>query len=51
MSLIKSDHTLYNILSSEENRQHNTLSLIASENITSSAVREVVGSEIGRAHV
>lgn len=44
MSLIKSDPEIYNILSSEENRQQNTLSLIASENIASKAVREIVGS-------
>ncbi len=35
---------LQTILDSEVNRQHNTLDLIASENYTSKAVREAVGS-------
>ena len=35
---------LQTILNSEVNRQHNTLDLIASENYTSKAVREAVGS-------
>ncbi len=38
------DPEVYNILKKEEDRQQNMLSLIASENFTSKAVREAVGS-------
>ncbi len=44
MFLQQSDQVIYNLIKSEEVRQRNTLSLIASENITSKSVREAVGS-------
>ncbi len=44
MFLKQSDELIYNLIKSEELRQKNTLSLIASENITSKSVREAVGS-------
>lgn len=44
MSLKNVDLEIYNLIKSEEERQSACLSLIASENIASSAVREAVGS-------
>lgn len=43
-NLKKQDPDLYNILEKEEHKQQNKLSMIASENFTSKAVREAVGS-------
>lgn len=44
MSYIKhSDPELYNIIQREEEREHNTLELIASENFTSPAILEAAG--------
>ena len=44
MSYIKhSDPELYDIIQSEEEREHNTLELIASENFTSPAILEAAG--------
>ena len=44
MSYIKdSDPELYDIIQREEEREHNTLELIASENFTSPAILEAAG--------
>ena len=44
MSYIKkTDPELFEIIKREQNREHNTLELIASENFTSSAILEAAG--------
>ncbi|WP_461206257.1 serine hydroxymethyltransferase [Clostridium sp. DL1XJH146] len=43
-NLIKQDNELYEIICAEENRQHDNIELIASENFTSKAVMEAMGS-------
>lgn len=45
--LKKTDPDLYNLIKREEKRQENTLMMIPSENITSKAVEEAVGSVLG----
>jgi glycine hydroxymethyltransferase len=42
--LKKSDHKIYNLIKKEEQRQKEKLVMIASENYTSNAVREALGS-------
>lgn len=44
MSLKNTDHTIYELIKSEEKRQKETICLIASENYTSAEVREAIGS-------
>ncbi len=43
-NLLKSDKQIYDLINSELNRQSNTLEMIASENFTSKAVLDSVGS-------
>jgi glycine hydroxymethyltransferase len=44
MSLAVTDPQIYDLIAREKNRQHQTISLIASENIVSLSVQEAVGS-------
>ena len=46
LSIRNSDPAIYSLLLKEDQRQHENIELIASENITSKAVREVQGSRM-----